>query len=64
MTEGIYFADAELPFHVWVRERGGTTGFRWVLREARGGATSAPADADSQRAPGGADGSADGAREP
>jgi hypothetical protein len=63
MTEGIYFADAELPFHVWVRERAGTTGFRWVLRE-RGAATSAPAEADSQRAPDGADGSADGARKP
>ena len=34
MTEGIFFADAELPFHVWVRERMGD-GYRWVLREAR-----------------------------
>lgn len=35
MHETIYFADAELPFHVWVRERTGDSGFRWVLREAR-----------------------------
>ena len=34
MTDGIYFADAELPFHVWVRESTGTNGFRWVLRQA------------------------------
>lgn len=33
MTEGIYFADVDLPFHVWVRELG-ATGYRWVLREA------------------------------
>ena len=33
MTEGIYFADAELPFHVWVRERTGDEGYRWVLKE-------------------------------
>lgn len=36
MNEGIYFADAELPFHVWVRERRGDEGYRWVLRETRG----------------------------
>ena len=29
MTEKHYFADAELPFHFWVREGG-----RWVLRDA------------------------------
>ena len=34
MTEGIYFADAELPFHVWVRERTGDEGYKWVLRDA------------------------------
>jgi hypothetical protein len=34
MNDGIYFADAEVPFHVWVRESAGTNGFRWVLREA------------------------------
>ena len=34
MTDGIYFADPELPFHVWVRQRSGGDGFRWVLREA------------------------------
>ena len=36
MKEEIYFADAELPFHVWVRERRGEEGYRWVLRETRG----------------------------
>jgi hypothetical protein len=47
MNEGIYFADAELPFHVWVRERKGDDGYRWVLREARGAA----GEADAQSAP-------------
>ena len=47
MTEGIYFADAELPFHVWVRERS-DEGYKWVLRDASGageskGASEAPA---------------------
>jgi hypothetical protein len=36
MNDGIYFADPELPFHVWVRERKGDEGYRWVLREQRG----------------------------
>lgn len=35
MDDQDLFADAELPFHVWVRERTGTNGFRWVLREAQ-----------------------------
>ena len=30
MKEKHFYADVELPFHVWVRE-----GNRWVLREAR-----------------------------
>ena len=30
MTEKHYFADVDLPFHVWVRE-----GCRWVLRDTR-----------------------------
>jgi hypothetical protein len=34
MNENHYFADVNLPFHVWVRERSGARGFRWVLREA------------------------------
>ena len=34
MNEDNYFADVNLPFHVWVRERSGARGFRWVLREA------------------------------
>lgn len=29
MTEKHFFADVDLPFHVWVRE-----GRRWVLRDA------------------------------
>ena len=34
MNDNHYFADVNLPFHVWVRERSGARGFRWVLREA------------------------------
>lgn len=34
MNDDHYFADVNLPFHVWVRERTGAQGFRWVLREA------------------------------
>jgi hypothetical protein len=34
MDERVYFADVELPFHVWVREDTGAGGYRWVLREA------------------------------
>jgi len=34
MNEKHFFADVELPFHVWVRERSESRGFRWVLREA------------------------------
>jgi hypothetical protein len=29
MTNNYFFADVDLPFHVWVKEGG-----RWVLREA------------------------------
>jgi hypothetical protein len=43
MNEGIYFADAELPFHVWVREQRGD-GYRWVLRETRGASEGKAAD--------------------
>ena len=50
MNDGIYFADAELPFHVWVRESAGTNGFRWVLREAPAqDASSTPRDAPGPR---------------
>jgi hypothetical protein len=51
MNDGIFFADAELPFHVWVRERRGGQGYRWVLREAHavGEATAAN---DAAEAPG------------
>jgi hypothetical protein len=34
MNEEHFFADVDLPFHVWVRERSGAKGYRWVLREA------------------------------
>jgi hypothetical protein len=34
MSEQHYYADVNLPFHVWVRERAGTRGYRWVLRNA------------------------------
>lgn len=33
MNDAVYFADVELPFHVWVRESTGANGYRWVLRE-------------------------------
>lgn len=41
-----FFADVDLPFHVWVRE-----GDRWVLREApqARGHDSVPAPASSAR---------------
>lgn len=34
MNEQHYYADVNLPFHVWVRERAGARGYRWVLRNA------------------------------
>jgi hypothetical protein len=34
MNEEHFYADVNLPFHVWVRERTGAKGYRWVLREA------------------------------
>ena len=34
MSEQHYYADVNLPFHVWVRERAGARGYRWVLRNA------------------------------
>jgi len=33
MNDKHFFADADLPFHVWVRESS-ARGFRWVLRHA------------------------------
>ena len=33
MNDDHFFADVDLPFHVWVRERS-PGGDRWVLREA------------------------------
>ena len=35
MTDGIYFADPNEPFHVWVRVRTQDKGYRWELREAK-----------------------------
>ena len=34
MSEQHFYADVNLPFHVWVRERAGARGYRWVLRNA------------------------------
>ena len=34
MIEKHFFADPDTPFHVWVRERCGAQGYRWVLRDA------------------------------
>jgi len=34
MIEQHYYADVNLPLHVWVRERAGARGYRWVLRKA------------------------------
>ena len=42
MTEGIYFADPNEPFHVWVRVRTQDKGYRWELREAKPGDTQLP----------------------
>lgn len=43
MNEQHFFADVDLPFHVWVRERAGARGFRWVLRDASHLNTGGPA---------------------
>ena len=34
MIEKHFYADADTPFHVWVRERSEAHGYRWVLRHA------------------------------
>lgn len=34
MIEKHFFADADTPFHVWVREHSAAHGYRWVLRHA------------------------------
>lgn len=47
-----FFADVDLPFHVWVREHSVGPGFRWVLRETShlqqngSAAQGAPVDGD------------------
>ena len=54
MTEKLFFADVDTPFHVWVREHSGAHGFRWVLRHASqviaSGARHAPASESRQPA--------------
>ena len=49
MSEQHFYADVTLPFHVWVREREGARGYRWVLRNtsdvARHDATGRPLEA-------------------
>lgn len=58
MTDGIYFADPNEPFHVWVRVRTEDKGYRWVLREARPGEPDAPpAISDRESSKGGKEGS-------
>ena len=56
MSEQHYYADVNLPFHVWVRERAGARGYRWVLRNAsemRDAASDAPpAPENPRRRPG------------
>jgi hypothetical protein len=42
MNEQRFFADVDLPFHVWVREDSGA-GFRWVLKHAADVHRGAPA---------------------
>ena len=53
MSEQHYYADVNLPFHVWVRERAGTRGYRWVLRKASemkdGGEGAMPAPDEARR---------------
>jgi hypothetical protein len=56
MNDGIYFADVDLPFHVWVRERTGTNTHRWVLRKATPAGMAAPLS-DRDPSPGDAAGS-------
>lgn len=34
MDDTLFYADVDLPFHVWVREPGSNGTFAWVLREA------------------------------
>ena len=55
MSEQHYYADVNLPFHVWVRERAGARGYRWVLRKAsemKDGAEGRPEAEGSGRRPG------------
>ena len=54
MNEEHFFADVDLPFHVWVRERSGAKGYRWVLREAphaRQGGSAASSASGRERPP-------------
>ena len=58
MNDGIYFADPNEPFHVWVRVRTEGKGYRWVLREARPGEPEGPpAISDREPSKGGKEGS-------
>ena len=50
MDDQPFYADVDLPFHVWVRERG-PRGARWVLRDA-----SKFANRTGQRGEGGGEG--------
>ena len=47
MNDNHFYADVDLPFHVWVREPATPGNFRWVLREA----PQARKDSSAARAP-------------
>ena len=50
MTEGHFFADVSLPFHVWVRETADGRP-RWVLRDASALAQAQRSRAAAERRP-------------
>jgi hypothetical protein len=42
MNDAHFFADVNLPFHVWVREPSANGAFGWVLKEAPQARSRAP----------------------
>ena len=61
MKEQHFYADVNLPLHVWVRERAGARGYRWVLRNTADMKVDAAAEGRAQLVPlasGGAPGGA------
>jgi len=57
MNDGIYFADPNEPFHVWVRVLTADKGYRWVLREAKPSQPDAPPAISDREPSKGAEGS-------